>query len=137
MKEKTLDELIQDFKDYRGEKSFHISNGSTEYPGTKNEKHTPTKIVKGPINWDNCKLCQEPLKPLKKENPKRRLRKYCSPECRNEHDEIKKIKKKLGAEFIMWPPQKPPIPKELLTYTLPGHNGKQFKYRARKLVKNS
>jgi len=46
---------------------------------------------------------------------KRRVVKFCSNECRKEHDEIKKIRKKLNAESIFWPQQKPPIPKELIT----------------------
>ena len=130
--ERSLEELIQDFKDYRGDKSYHISGGWTEHPGTPNEKHTPISIVKGPLRREKCKLCREPLKIILKNRPRRRILKYCSDECRKEHDEIKKIKKKLGAEWIMWPPQKPPISKNQLTYTLPGQNGKQFKYKVRK-----
>jgi len=132
MTEKTLEKLIQDFKDYRGKKSFHISGGWTEYQGTSKEKYTPRKIVKGPIHWSSCKLCNEPIEQIKKDEPKRRLRKYCSSECRTEHDEIKKIRIKLGAETISWPPQKPPIPKKLLKYTMSGKGGIPHKYKARK-----
>jgi len=129
----TLEEQIQKFKDYRGDKPFHISGGWTEYPGTPQEKHVPRTIVKGPIKRDLCKLCNEPIKEIKKNKPKRRAYKFCSDECRCEHDEIKKIRKKLGAVSVFWPPQKPPIPKKLLTYTLKGENGKSYKYKARKI----
>jgi len=128
----TLEEQIQKFKDYRGDKPFHISGGWTEYPGTPQEKHVPRRIVKGPIKWDLCKLCNEPMEEIKSE-PKRRAYIFCSDECRREHDEIKKIRKKLGAVSVFWPPQKPPIPKNLLTYTLKGENGKPHKYKARKI----
>jgi len=134
---KTLEEQIQDFKDYRGDKPFHISGGWTEYPGTPQEKHVLRRIVKGPIKWDLCKLCNEPIKEIKKSEPKRRAYKFCSDECRREHDEIKKIQKKLGAESVFWPPQKPPIPKKLLTYTLKGENGKSHKYKARKISRKN
>ena len=131
-KEKSIDEMIQEFKEYRGEKSYHITGGWTVSPGTPDEEYTPTEVVKGPLRWSKCKLCHEPLKEILKEEPKRRALKYCSDECRKEHDEIKKIRIKLNAETINWPPQKPPIPKQLLTYTIKGENGKPHKYKARK-----
>ena len=131
----TLDEQIQKFKGYHGNKSFHISGGETVYPGTPQEKSIPSKIVKGPIKWERCKLCDEPIKEIKKNEPKRRAYKFCSDDCRREHDEIKKIKKRLGAEIIWWPHQKPPIPKHLLTYTVKGGHGKPHKYKARKIKK--
>jgi len=133
---KTLQVQIQKFKDYHGNKSFHIWGGWTEYPGTPQEKHVPIRIVKGPLKWDRCKLCNEPLPEIKKAKPKRRLYKFCSAECRKEHDEIKKIRVRLGAEGIWWPPQQPPIPKKLLTYTLKGENGKPHKYKARKIARD-
>jgi len=129
----TPEEQIQEFKDYHGNKSFHVTGGWTEYPGTSQEKHVPRKIVKGTIKWDRCKLCNKPIREIKKNEPKRRLYKFCSDECRREHDEIKKIRKKLGAETIWWPPQKPPIRKEQLTYTMKGEGGKPHKYKARKI----
>lgn len=131
--EKSIEEQILEFKEYHGNKSFHIFGGGTEYPGTPQEKHIPRKIIKGPIRWTRCKLCNEPLEELQ-DDPKRRLLKYCSDECRKEHDEIKKIREKLNAETIWWPPQKPPIRKEQLTYTIKGENGKPHKYRARKIT---
>ncbi len=133
MTEKTIEEQIQKFKDYHGNKSFHIEGGWTVYPGTPQEKHNPTRIVKGPIKRVRCKLCNQPLPEIRKDEPKKRLYKFCSDECRKEHDEIKKIRKKLGAETIWWPPQKPLIPKKLLTFTLKGENGIQHKYQARKI----
>ncbi len=133
MKEKSLKVQIQDFIDYHGKKSFHINGGSTVYPGTSKKENVPRQIVKGPIERLRCKLCNEPIEPIKKYEPKLRRRKYCSPECRKEHDEIKKIRKKLGAVTIFWPPQKPPITKKLLTYTMKGENGKPHKYKARKI----
>jgi len=135
--EKTIEDQIQEFKEYHGNKSFHITGGWTEYPDTPKEKYTPRKIVKGPIRWTRCKLCNQPLSELQKNEPKRRLRKYCSDECRKEHDEIEKIRKKLGAETIRWPPQKPPIRKEQLIYTVRGENGKPHEYKARKVVKTT
>lgn len=133
MSEKTIEEEIQRFKDYHGDKSFHIDGGYTEYPGTQKERHFSSRVVKGPLRWDICKLCKEPIKEIRIEDPKRRVLKFCSDECRKEHDEIKKIRKKLDAETIWWPPQKPPIPKHLLTYALKGENGKPHKYKARKI----
>jgi len=130
---KTIEKQIQNFKSYHGNKSFHITGGWTEHPSTPQEKHEPRKIIKGPIKSLKCKLCKEPLDQIKKDEPKRRLLHYCSVECRREHDEIKKIRKKLGALTIFWPPQKPPIPKKLLTYTMKGENGKPHKYKARKI----
>ena len=124
--------MLQEFEEYHGKKSHHITGGWTVAPGTPNEKHTPMSIEKGPIIWPRCKLCNESLEGISEENPKRRARKFCSDECRKEHDEIKKIRIKLKAEGIWWPPQKPPIPKHLLTYTMKGENGVQHKYKARK-----
>jgi hypothetical protein len=134
-KEKSIDERIQEFKEYYGEKSYHISGGWIVYPDTPNEKYTSMKIVKGPLRWSKCKLCNESLKEILKEDSKRRTLKFCSDECRKEHDEIKKIRKKLNAETIFWPPQKPPIPKQLLTYTIKGENGVPHKYKSRKIRK--
>lgn len=133
MSEKTIEEQIQEFRDYRGDKSFHIDGGYTVYPGKPNEKYYPSRVVKGPLRWDRCKLCNEPIKEIRKDNPKRRALKFCSDECRQEHDEIKKIRKKLGAETISWPPQKPPIRKEQLTYTMKDEGGKTHNYKARKI----
>ena len=133
MNKKTIDEQIQEFKDYRGDKSFHIDGGCTLYPGKPNEKHYPSRIVKGPLRWNKCKLCDEPIKEIHRDNPKRRVLKFCSDECRKEHDEIKKIRKKLCAETISWPPQKPLIRKEQLTYTMKGEGGKPHNYKARKI----
>jgi len=132
MKEKTLDELIQEFKDFRGDKSFHVFGGQTLSPGTPNERHFPRKIIKGPLKSSRCRICNEPLEQIKKDNPKRRLLHYCSVECRRDHEEIIKIRKKLGVESVIWPPQKPPIPKNLLTYTIKGENGIPHKYKARR-----
>jgi len=129
----TLEEQIQKFRDYYGNKSFHISGGWTEYPDTPQENHVPRTIVKGLLKRDRCKLCNEPIPKIRKDEPKRRAYKFCSFECNKEHDEIKKIRKKLGAETIWWPPQKPPIPKKLLIYTMKGENGKPHKYKARKI----
>ena len=97
MKEKTIEEQIENFKDYHGKKSYHIIGGMTEYPGTIQEKYYPSRVVKGPIKWNNCKLCNQPLREIKKNKPKKRLYKFCSDECRKEHDEIKKIRIKLDA----------------------------------------
>lgn len=133
MTEKTIEEQIQEFIDYHGNKSFYIEGGWTEFPGSPQEKHVPTRIVKGPIKRKRCKLCNQPLPQILKEEPKKRLYKFCSDKCRREHDEIKKIRKKLGAETIWWPPQKPPIRKEQLTYTIKGEGGKPHKYKARKI----
>ena len=130
--EKSIEEQIQEFKEYHGDKSFHISGGGTEYPGTPQEKYVPRKIIKGPIRWSRCKLCNEPLEELQNIDPKRRLLKYCSDECRKEHDEIKKIRKKLGAENVWWSPHKPPVDKTKLTYTIAGEGGIQHKYKGRK-----
>jgi len=134
-KEKSIEEKIQDFKEFQGKKSFHIDGGGTENPGTQNEKKYPLKVVKGPLRLELCKLCNEPLKEILKEESKRRVLKFCSNECRKEHDEINKIVQKRNAENIFWPPQKPPIPKQLLKYTLKGENGEQHKYKARKKKK--
>ena len=82
--EKSIEEQIKEFKEYHGDKSFHISGGGTEYPGTTQEKHIQRKIIKGPIRWIRCKVCNEPLEELKKDDPKRRLLKYCSDECSRE-----------------------------------------------------
>lgn len=131
-KEKSLDEMIGEFIEYHGEKSYHIIGGWTESPGTPNEKYTPMKIEKGPLRWNKCKLCNESLKEILKDNPKRRTLKFCSAECRKEHDEIKKIREKLNAESIFWPPQKPPIPKHLIKYTMKGENGIPHKYKGRR-----
>ena len=133
MSKKTIEEQIQEFRDYRGDKYFHIDGGYTLYPGKPNEKHYPSRIVKGPLRWNRCKLCNEPIKEIHRDNPKRRVLKFCSDECRKEHDEIKKIRKKLDAETISWPPQKPPIRKEQLTYTMKGEDGKPHNYKARKI----
>jgi len=131
----TLDEQIQKFKDYHGNKSFHILEGGTLYPGTPQEKYIPRKIVKGPFKRDLCKICHKSLKEIRKNKPKRRALKFCSDKCRRERDELEKIRKKLGAELLSYPPQKPPIPKHLLTYTIKGENGKPHKYKARKIKK--
>ena len=84
------------------------------------------------MNEDN-NIEKKKFELIKKDEPKRRLLHYCSVECRREHDEIKKIRKKLGALTIFWPPQKPPVDKSQLTYTLSGGNGEQIKYKARKI----
>jgi len=44
---------------------------------------------------------------------------------------------KINAESIFWPPQKPSIPKYLLTYTIKVENGIPHKYKARKKKKNN
>jgi len=134
-KEKSIDEMVQEFKEYHGKKSYHISGGWTVYPGTPNEKHTPMEVIKGPLRRPMCALCNEPLKEILKENPNRRVLKFCSDECRKEHDEIKKIRIKLNAETISWLPQKPPIPKKLLRYTIKGEDGIPHKYKARKKIR--
>jgi hypothetical protein len=50
---------------------------------------------------------------------------------------FKKIRIKLDAETIWWPPQKPPIPKNLLTYTIKGENDITHKYKDRKKKNNN
>ena len=131
-KERSFENEIEHFKELRGDKTFHVIGGWTENPGTPHERHEPRKIVRGPLRSRKCRTCQEELKPIVQNDPKRRLLHYCSDRCRKEHEEIEKIRKKLNAEVILWPPQKPPIPKDQLTYTVKGGDGAQIKYKARK-----
>ena len=58
-KEKSIEEMIQEFKEYHGEKSHYITGGWTISPGKPDEKHVPRKIVRGPLRWSRCKLCNE------------------------------------------------------------------------------
>jgi hypothetical protein len=124
--------MIQDWKEYHGNKTFHIDGGGTLYPGTPQEKHIPLRIVKGPLKRPFCKICNEDLEKLRREEPKRRALNFCSIDCYNEAKELHKIWKKLKAETIWWTPKKPPIDKRTLTFTRHGESGIRHKYLGRK-----
>lgn len=112
-------------------KKYYIWGGWTINPNTPQEKHVPMRIRMGILKLLRCKICNEDLEQLRRDDPKRRAIKTCSHSCRIELKEIMKIKKKLKAVIIFWKPSKPPIKKNTIQYCLV-QGEKWYNYKARK-----
>ena len=102
----------------RYDKEFHTKLGSMwiksdkgGYDPIKNEKGYYENVFAGfklgPEKKEHCMLCGTNLEELRKYNPRRRYIKFCCDNHRVEYNRLKKLRKKLGGQFILWHPNKP------------------------------
>jgi len=108
----------------------------THKPGTSFYFDECGDIRKGPMKFPRCMLCNKNLEILRKNNPRRRFIKFCSTNCRKEHNRRQKIREKLGSDGLFWNTKNDEMHlsrhEMKATYIRKGQNPREILFKARK-----
>jgi len=83
-----IERKIQFFKDTHKDKTPYYINENGD-------------VRPGPMKSPRCMLCNKDLEKIRQNNPRRRVRKFCSEKCRKEHHRRTQIRDKQG-EWLIW-----------------------------------
>ena len=134
---------LSDFEKYSIEFQLRVAKFEINHPKSRYYIDENMEPKKGVLKSKDCKLCNENLEELRKNNPRRRFVSFCSTNCRKEHNRRRKIyENKLGSEtttFLSWnhpvnekggklPLQR----KDMFYFTKKGKTVEKHPYKARK-----